>query len=573
MPVSSAPPERLALLARAIAGRRLTLATGDHGPPTTDGVRLWVPPDAAVRPVDAVVVQAGLIAAGSLQPRIVARLVGRRSAAARYLALEARRLAVMLDDLLPPATSVALLALEDIELPSTAQESLERALAKEPVEVDPWLVGTLKPSLVLRARGDAAAADAGSDGFSSRRLDRLRDFTGQELDEDDEDGPDGEATKRLTTPLAGNPASRLLRDLMDSTVAACSSPDEDGAMKLLPVAGARAVKEHSGGGRIATHGGLATLQDDQLAAGTTYPEWDAPKGRYKPAHCTVHHMDPTPREAAETLRLGADHELQRALARLGLALARHGRQADGEGLDLRALVDFGVARAAREQVDARVYETRRHTARDLGVLVLLDASGSTGEAKAAGHRIWDEQRRLAGGLVHALETVGDRVAAYGFRSYGRHDVRCLRIKHFDDRFDRSAERRLIDLQPGGYTRLGAALRHGTALAQEAAGTSRQLLLLVSDGLPYEEDYQRGYAEADSRRALEEAVRAGVGCVCVSLGSMQDAAALERVWGAVNHLHVPDARDVAPQIEFLVRAALKASLDASHGLATPRRAAA
>jgi len=560
--------DAVGLLAGAVAGRPLAIAAGE-GPPCTDGVTLWVPDGALARAQTAVVVQAGLVAARSLEPRLIARLVGRRSAAQRFLALEARRLCEELGHLLPPVAEAELRALAPAAPPSSAQESLRRALDGEPVEADPWIVGILRPSAVLRARGGEDTGQ-GADKTSAQRLDRLRDLTEQVPEEADE-AADQRQRDQLTSPLGRNPLARLLQKLMDGTVGAASS-DGDGGMEL-PVGGARAVRDPSGPGRIAMHAGLAVVGDGDRAWGTAYPEWDVTKQRYLPAHCVAHHMDPSPAASPAPLRMRPDPRLQQAVSRLGLALERHRRQPTGDGLDLRALVDFGVARAAGERVDPRVYEVRRPTAHDLGVLVLLDASGSTAQQKVAGDRIWDEQRRLAAGLVDALEQVGDRVAAYGFRSHGREDVRFLRIKHFDDRFDRPAERRLTDLQPAGYTRLGAALRHGTALAQQDAGTSRQLLLLISDGLPYEQGYESRYAEADSRRALQEAVGAGVGCVCISVGTLQDPDALERVWGAVHHLHVASARDVAPQIERLVRGSLQAALGASHGLALPLRTAA
>jgi nitric oxide reductase NorD protein len=565
--VTAIPADSLALLAGAMAGRRIGIVDSVDGPPYTDGSTMWVPPGGADRMVTPVVVQAGLLAIGSLHPRLMARLVGRRSACARYAVLEARRVLVLFGHLLPPVVEREIAALGNFAAPASAQESLERALAKEPVEAAPWTVGVLRPTVVLRARATGGTDHPQDGGLSDEQLKKLRDVTGDVAEADDDERD--QLRDALTSVFSKSPLSRLLRDLMAPESA--SAPNESGGGAELDVGGMRRVREMGASGRICLHSAvLMPFDDNDAPTGTEHPEWDYQRERYKHGHCSVHHMDPTPPDVPQALRIQPDPELRRTVARTGLALERHRRLADGEALDLRALVDFAVAHASGEQVDPRVHESRRPTAHDLGVVVVLDASGSTGDGRAAGGRIWDEQRRVAAGLVDALEHAGDRVAAYAFRSYGRRDVRFLRVKHFDDRFDHGARRRLIDLQPAGYTRLGTAVRHGSLLARQASGTARQLLILVSDGLPYEEDYQGRYAEQDARRALEEAVSAGVGCVCLSVGSSQDAETLERIWGNFNHLHMDDTRDLATQAERLVRSALKAALAASHGLAVPHR---
>ncbi|MGI9591868.1 MAG: hypothetical protein ACR2P8_10915, partial [Myxococcota bacterium] len=56
----------------------------------------------------------------------------------------------------------------------------------------------------------------------------------------------------------------------------------------------------------------------------------------------------------------------------------------------------------------------------------------------------------------------------------------------------------------GYTRIGPALRHATALLA-ATPAERRLLLLVSDGKPTDYDrYEGRYGVADVRQAIREA---------------------------------------------------------------------
>jgi nitric oxide reductase NorD protein len=189
--------------------------------------------------------------------------------------------------------------------------------------------------------------------------------------------------------------------------------------------------------------------------------------------------------------------------------------------------------------------------------VLLDATGSTGES-AEGARVFDEQRLLAARLTAALEDLGDRVATYGFYSRGREAVRFLRVKDFDDRYDHASQRRLSALTPGGYTRLGAAIRHGTQVLTSRAGTSMMLLVVVGDGLPYEDGYEHRYAQEDSRRALHEAVASGVGCACLSVRSSTEQEILERVWGDVPHRRLEDASELQRHVRPLFRDAMRAA---------------
>jgi nitric oxide reductase NorD protein len=163
---------------------------------------------------------------------------------------------------------------------------------------------------------------------------------------------------------------------------------------------------------------------------------------------------------------------------------------------------------------------------------------------------------LAANLVAALEEFGDRVAAYGFRSRGRHQVSFLRIKDFDGRFDQSARARLAALEPGGFTRIGAAIRHSVHLASTRAGTSSRLLVVISDGFPYDDDYQGAYAEHDTKQALTEAIDQAVGVVCLTVGTSTDDATLERMWGHVSHVDLVEPADLGRHLLPLFGSALK-----------------
>ena len=78
----------------------------------------------------------------------------------------------------------------------------------------------------------------------------------------------------------------------------------------------------------------------------------------------------------------------------------------------------------------------------------------------------EHQRDAAVALMVALHDFGDRVAVYGFRSQGRTAVHVVPVKRFGEAVDELVMHRMGGLVPGGYTRLGAAIRHGAAILDE-----------------------------------------------------------------------------------------------------------
>jgi hypothetical protein len=104
------------LLASALSGRALRVAPGEPGEPAwTDGRSVFVDAGASARDrLEALAVQASLLAAGSLEPDVVRRLTRRPALARRYLAVEGHRALAASEDLLPPS----LRSLIDRDLPT-----------------------------------------------------------------------------------------------------------------------------------------------------------------------------------------------------------------------------------------------------------------------------------------------------------------------------------------------------------------------------------------------------------------------------------------------------------------------
>ena len=296
---------------------------------------------------------------------------------------------------------------------------------------------------------------------------------------------------------------------------------------------------------------------DLETAGTAYPEWDGPRVRYRPNWCTVLESDARA-DTASTIQLPNALAMRRSLARLGMGLTRCRRQAQGDDVDIDAAVEAHIDAAAGAPHEEDCCLALRRRRRDLSILLLLDISGSAGEPGIAGQSVHEHQRLAAVALTTALHDLGDRVALYAFNSRGRQAVQVLRVKGFDDHLDVQVTRRLAGLEPAAYTRLGAAIRHGATILEQRSGTPRRLLVVLSDGFAYDHGYEGRYAEADARRALTEARRRGLGCLCLSVGANAEPEALRRVFGSAAHATVPSPDALPAMIAPLFRAALRSA---------------
>jgi nitric oxide reductase NorD protein len=123
-------------------------------------------------------------------------------------------------------------------------------------------------------------------------------------------------------------------------------------------------------------------------------------------------------------------------------------------------------------------------------------------------------------MADALVPLGDAVALYGFSGQGRDGVEFAVAKDFADPLGASTWAALAAIEPRGATRMGAAVRHAASkLARQPA--ARRLLVVVSDGYPQDSDYgpdrnDEEYGVQDTARALQDAERAGLSTLCVTI---------------------------------------------------------
>lgn len=270
---------------------------------------------------------------------------------------------------------------------------------------------------------------------------------------------------------------------------------------------------------------------DHEASSKVYPEWDYVKQKYRHDWCRVRESRIDSSEGAcflkETLHAHGHlaAEIQRQFERIsreGLRKVR--KMADGDELDLEAAIEAMIDLRAGFAPSDNVYVSKEKGERDVAVVFLVDKSSSTAEhaeppsgveVKTPHGRnyntLLDLEKESMVLLMTALERIGDRYGIYFFSGTGREDVKFHILKDFNEKLGDLVTGRIDNVQPLHTTRMGPAIRHATQKlrAQEAR---TKLLVLISDGRPFDLDYGQEYGEEaeaeyaihDTRQALNEA---------------------------------------------------------------------
>jgi nitric oxide reductase NorD protein len=546
----------LGMLASAFAGRAVAVDAQRIGDPTwTDGQTIFVDPSLpARRQLSAIAVQASLIAAGSFDPDVVRQLTRHSRLTKRYLAIEGHRALVANGDVLP----WVLTELGDpvvAERSASPAESLRIASDKAAVDDPPAEFGAIRAAKLLAA---AARATTQSEPEQPAHVPRARQR--QELEDlGDDENDDSDDPDLFTSPVGGGGfIGKWLKKMLSSarkTGSGGGSPGADTPTHRTNSGkrGANAVSSLAS----ASSENVIDHEADLRSRGVKYPEWDLSRKTYRADWCTVVEIEPATKGSA-TSEIDDAIAVRRPLARLGMGLHRRHRQSQGDDIDIDAVVESHVEAIAGSVPDEAVYLDSLRRRRDLSVLLLLDISGSSAEAGTLGRTVHEQQRAAVANLTVALHDLGDRVALYAYYSQGRNAVSMVPVKRFDHHLDSQVIRRLNSLEPGAYSRLGAAIRHGAAVLEARGGTSRRLLVVLSDGLAYDHGYERAYGAADARRALSEARRRGTGCVCLTVGAGTDVESLRRVFGSTAHASIARPDQLTSVIGPLFRSAIRSA---------------
>src|SRR5262249_47142019 len=237
--------------------------------------------------VEAVTVQASLLAAGSLDADVARRLMRRPALARRYLAVEGHRALAAIEGVLPPSVR----SLIDSDVAARADSpaaSLAAALSREAIADPPDTFGTIRARHLLASISRADRAATSHPHAAPQHRNRAL----AELAEDEEDD-DGTAADRFSSPVGGGGA---LGTLLGRFMGVVRKLNGGG----LPGAHAPTHRTHAGT-RPGSTTVLATGTVEESVVetrGTKYPEWDVHRRRYRQDWCTVQEIEPRPTGSA-----------------------------------------------------------------------------------------------------------------------------------------------------------------------------------------------------------------------------------------------------------------------------------
>ena len=245
-------------------------------------------------------------------------------------------------------------------------------------------------------------------------------------------------------------------------------------------------------------------------------------------------------------------------------LTRINNELDGEEYDLNAVVDHVIDRRAAKvgsgHPSERLYTKRLRKRRDVAVSFLLDQSSSTARTIGRhplqpythpGRRIIEIEKEGLVLMSEALEAVGDSYSIGGFTSEGRRNVKYYVVKDFHEKYSDEVKRRIGGITYQNNTRLGAAIRHAAAkLSRQQART--RLLIVLSDGRPYDHDYgDARYAREDTREALRQAKIQGITPFCITI-DRESEAELRDLYGEIGYTIIDDVLSLPERLPGIYR---------------------
>ncbi len=319
-------------------------------------------------------------------------------------------------------------------------------------------------------------------------------------------------------------------------------------------------KGSSGEGAAPPSETLRFLEGEELRdlpRGVPFPEWDAEAGAYIPRGAIVREYElqgDDDRWAIGALREHAAlvREIRHRFERLRGRRVLLPRQRSGDDIDLEAVIDAMIDRKTGRSPDDRLYVEARPARRGVAIELLVDVSGSTATPVGNEMRVVDLEKLALLLASEALDALGDSYAIHTFAGRSMENVKLTPIKSFGERNGAAVRRRIAALEPGGFTRLGAAVRFATQqLGRQSAG--RRLLLILSDGRPNDIDrYQSTYGVEDARQAIVEARAAGIYPFCVTI-DREGSEYLPRIFGLAGHTIVRHPRQLPAALLAATRA--------------------
>ncbi|MDO5979304.1 nitric oxide reductase activation protein NorD [Flavivirga spongiicola] len=237
-----------------------------------------------------------------------------------------------------------------------------------------------------------------------------------------------------------------------------------------------------------------------------YDEWDYSKRTYKDNFCKVYPKTQLESDVSYYKKTLNNHRstlvgLRKMLTTVNNKYQQQRRQTQGEEFDIDAITDLFVDVHSGHTPSEKIYLSKRKKEKDLSILLLLDISLSS-DGYAAGNRVIDVEKQVSILFGEILDEFNIDFSIDCFYSKTRNHSTYLSLKGFDDHWN-TAKYRVGAIEPSGYTRIGAALRHSGALLDKR-DTKNKWVILISDGKPNDYDkYEGKYGINDVKQALRE----------------------------------------------------------------------
>ncbi len=238
----------------------------------------------------------------------------------------------------------------------------------------------------------------------------------------------------------------------------------------------------------------------------TYSEWDFSKHIYKENFCKVYpksQQKTDPNYYKKTIAKNASTllGLRKMLTNVNNRMQQQKRQTQGDEFDIDAITDLYIDVHSKRTPSENIYISNRKKEKDLSILILLDISLSS-DGYAAGNRVIDVEKEVSILFGEILNEFNIDFSIDSFYSKTRNFSTYLTVKDFDENWN-IAKHKIGAIEPNGYTRIGAALRHAGARLDKR-NTKNKWVILISDGKPNDYDkYEGKYGVNDVKQALRE----------------------------------------------------------------------
>jgi nitric oxide reductase NorD protein len=237
-----------------------------------------------------------------------------------------------------------------------------------------------------------------------------------------------------------------------------------------------------------------------------YDEWDFSKRIYKENFCKVYPLTQLKTDAQYYKNTIAKNTttlngLRKMLTNVNNKLQQLHRQTQGNEIDIDAVTDLLVDIHLKRTPSERIYISNRKKEKDLSILLLLDISLSS-DGYADGNRVIDVEKEVSILFGEILNEFNIDFSINCFYSKTRNYSSYMTLKGFDEDWNKS-KYKIGVIEPQGYTRIGAALRHSGAMLDKRS-TKNKWVILISDGKPNDFDkYEGKYGVNDVKQALRE----------------------------------------------------------------------